>query len=176
MKKIIIAIITSLLLVSPVYALQQIAGELVIPVQPGESGSARYRLINDEEEVITVRLRAEGDVANFLSFSETVDLPPKEIIYTDITANIPVDYSGGDITGYIYALQEGEPGTVKINIQLKKAVRISVSGSPEGSVEAQTSPITGFVGLVSNYSPFIVIIIVLAIIVSMFLKIKRGKE
>ena len=42
MKKIIFAIILSVVLTSSVYALQQIAGPLIISVPKGGSGSAQY--------------------------------------------------------------------------------------------------------------------------------------
>lgn len=184
MKRIILAIIASLLIMSHANALQQIAGELVISVPIGGSDSVQYGLINDEEETITIRLRAEGDVADYLSFPETVDLEPNKIVYTDITANIPEGSSPGNITGFVYALQEGEPGQVKINVQMKKSVVISVSEQTlEGTVVeeetteevtegAQTSPLTGLIALVSSGFGLIVIIVVLLVILFILIKIK----
>ena len=192
MKKIIIAMITSLLLVSPVYALQQIAGPLVISVPIGGSSSAQYGLVNDENETITISLRAEGDAAKYLSFPATVDLEPGKIVYTDITARIPADYDkslGNNITGYLYALQEGKPGQVKVNIQMKKSVMISVSGlsnvqtvenpktveTNQPTAENTANPMTGLFSLASANS-IVIIFIVALVIVFIFIKIRRGGE
>jgi len=198
MKKILIAIIVSLMLTSPVYALQQIAGPLVISVSIGGSGSAQYGLINDENETIIISLRAEDDVAKYLSFPTTVDLEPGKIVYTDITAKIPADYDkslGGNITGYLYALQEGEPGTVQINVQMKKSVTISIPGlesnlqtvketvenpktveTIQPNVEtSQTSPVTGLFALNPSYY-FVIIFVVIVIIVMLIINKKRRNK
>jgi hypothetical protein len=192
MKRIMILIILGLLLASPVYALQQIAGPLVISVPIGGTNSAKYGLINDENETITISLRAEGDVAKYLFFPATVDLLPNKIIYTDITAKIPADYDtslGGNITGYVYALQEGKPGQVKINVQMKKSVTILIPGlppkasktvettNPQTTIVSTTQPtgITGLFALVSANS-FVIVLIILVIIVLMFIKIKGGMK
>lgn len=186
MKLMLIIIIASLMLVSNAYALQQIAGPLVINVPIGETGSAKYGLINDENETITVSLRAEGDVADYLSFPATVDLEPGKIVYTDITAKIPADYkSSGNISGFLYALQEGNPGQVKINIQMQKSVTITVGQEPapqnvektaetnQGTNQAAVSP-TGLFVLGNN--SIIIIIFVIVIIVIMFVIIKKRRN
>jgi hypothetical protein len=196
MKKIIIIILAILMIASPVYALQEIAGPLVISVPIGGTGSAKFGLINDENETITVSLRAEDDVAKYLSFPATVDLEPNKIVYTDIIAKIPSDYDkslGGNITGYLYALQEGKPGTVQVNVQMMKSITILIPGlesKPQTSqnvenpktVETtqptlkteQTSPITGLIALVSSNSILIAIIVVLVVII-MLIIIKRRR-
>lgn len=160
-------------------ALEQIAGRLVISVPIGGSNSTQYGLINDENETITVSLRAEGNVAKYLSFPETVDLPVNKIIYTNITAKVPPDYNvslGRNITGFVYALQEGKPGQVKINIQMKKSVTITILEQTAIRLE-QASPITGFSALVSANSIVVILIVVLVVTVFTLIKIKkRGGE
>lgn len=188
----IVPIFAIALLFLPIsYALQQIVGPLVISVPIGGSDSAQYGLINDGNETITISLRAEGDVARYLSFPETVDLVPHKIVYTNITATVPEDYDtslGGNITGYVYALQEGKPGMVKINVQLKKTVMVIIPGVPasekttkELSIQPteelkQTSPITGLVSLVSANSLVIVVVVVVVVVILIVVKIKKGGE
>jgi hypothetical protein len=188
MKKIIIIILTSLLLVSPVFALQEIAGPLEITVPIGGTGSAKYGLINDENETVTISLRAEGDVAKYLSFPATVDLEPNKIVYTDITAKIPADYDksiGGNITGDIYALQEGKPGAVQVNVQMMKSVTILIANQESNSqtVEnpktaettqpsVQTSSITGLFALIPSYY-FVIALVVIVIIILIIIKRRR---
>jgi hypothetical protein len=134
-----------------------------------------------------VSLRADGDVANYLSFPATVDLEPKKFVYTNITATIPSDYSStGNITGYLYALQEGNPGQVKINVQMMKSVVISVYGQPKqvtssgqtsqgaSSQPNEANSPSGLVTMISNNYPIVILVIaifVLAII--LIIRIRR---
>jgi hypothetical protein len=195
MKKIIIILIASLMIASPVYALQEIAGPLEISVPIGGTSSAKFGLINDENETITISLRAEGDVAKYLSFPATVDLEPNKIVYTDITAKIPADYDkslGGNITGYLYALQEGKPGTVQVNVQMMKSITILIPGleskqqtsqtveNPKTvettqTVESTQSSPTGLFALISANSIIIVLIVVLVVIIMLIVIKKRRR-
>jgi hypothetical protein len=190
MKKIMIIILASLMIASPVFALQEIAGPLVISVPIGGTGSAKFGLINDENETVTVSLRAEGDVANYLSFPATVDLEPGKIVYTDITAKIPADYKSlGNISGFLYALQEGRPGQVKINIQMQKSTTITVGQEStsqtvenpktvetnQGTTQAVVSP-TGLFALGFNNSIIIIILVIVIIIMFVIIKKRRNKK
>ena len=150
MKKIyLIAIIIASLLVIPniSIALQQVAGPLVLTVPIGESNTTTWKLFNDEDQTITVKVRVEGSVSEYLSFPETVDLPPKQFTPIVITASIPEDYDkslGGKISGFLYALQEGQPGQVQINVQMKKSISIIIPGLPilpeeETNIATQTT-------------------------------------
>jgi hypothetical protein len=155
MKKIILAtlIITSLFLIQSVNALQEVAGTLIIQTPIGGSNYARYGLMNDGNDTITVSLRADGNVAQYLSFPSTVDLQPGKLVYTNITASIPADYDtslGRSITGFIYALQEGSPGQVQINVQMMKNVTIVVTGN---STFQPVSTPGGAGGVYHNYIP-----------------------
>jgi hypothetical protein len=183
------------LIFSSVFALQQVAGALVINVPIGGSNSVKYGLLNDGNETIKISLRAEGDVVQYLSFLESVDLPPNKIVYTEITVTIPTDYDkslGGNLTGYLYALQEGNPGQVKINIQMKKIVNIIIPGLPSvikttttkittttitnnPKKEVQNS-VTGLVVMSSSYLNYPIMIFLILIIAGMgiyIIKIRR---
>jgi len=160
-------------------ALQQVAGSLVISVTPGSDGLAQYGLMNDGNEIITVNLTSDGEVSKYLSFPKNVELTPNKIAYINITGKIPADYDlslGKNITGFVYALQEGESGQVKINIQLKKSVTIEVFGeSKEGS--NQKSLMTGLVSQLSVNPIVVVLVVALVVIVFILIKIKkRGGE
>ncbi|OGI15163.1 hypothetical protein A3K63_03470 [Candidatus Micrarchaeota archaeon RBG_16_49_10] len=124
-----------------IFSLQQVAGTLAMTVPIGGSGSAKYGLLNDGNQTIKVALRADGDTASYLSFPETIELPPGKIIYVEVTAIVTDDYDeslGGELAGYIYALQEGKPGQVKLNIQMRKAVKITIPGLPVASSTTTT--------------------------------------
>lgn len=168
-------------------ALQETAGPVIISTPIGGSNSSRYGLINDGNETIVVSIRAEGDAAKYLSFLENVSLVPKKIFYVNITASLPLDYDtslGRNITGFIYALQEGTPGQVKINIQLMKRVNIIAygNGTKQSSNNInQSSLVTGLFAFTLNYPPLvvslviviIVLIVVLVTITFMLFRIKR---
>jgi hypothetical protein len=152
------------LLLSSASALQEVAGPIVISVVPGgTNSSSKYGLINDGNETIVVSLRAEGDVAKYLSFPSNVSLEPKKIVYINITATLPLpfEYNGGNITGSLYALQEGTPGQVQINIQMMKSVTIVPY-----EVKKQTS-------FVAYLYIAIVVLIALSVIVFALIRLKK---
>jgi hypothetical protein len=186
MKKLFVIGILLSLLATNALALQMVAGTIIISTPIGGSNSSKFGLLNDGNETIVVSLRAEGDVAKYLSFSENVSLEPKKFVYTNITATIPSDYDKtGNITGFLYALQEGSPGQVKINIQLMKSVVISVYGQPKqvtssgqtnqgaSSQPNQAISPSGFVTLISNNYSIVILVIVLVAIAFIIYKAKR---
>jgi hypothetical protein len=186
MKKLFVIVILLSLLVTNVLALQEVAGTIIIPTPIGGSNSSLYGLVNDGNETIVVSLRAEGDVAKYLSFPTNVSLEPKKFVYTNITATIPADYDKtGNITGSLYALQEGSPGQVKINIQLMKSVVISVYGQPnqvtssgqanQGASSQPNEAISpsGLVTLISNNYSIVILIVALVAIAFIIYKAKR---
>lgn len=81
MKKLFLflSIVFYLVLLSNVNALQQIAGPIVIPTPIGGSNSSRYGLLNDDNETIVISLRAEDDIAKYLSFPQNVSLEPYDV-------------------------------------------------------------------------------------------------
>jgi hypothetical protein len=187
MKKLFVIGILLSLLATNAFALQQVAGTIIISTPIGGSNSAQYGLMNDGNETITVSLRAEGNAAKYLSFPSNVTLEPKKFVYTNITATLPSDYDlGQNITGTLYALQEGTSGgQVKINIQLMKSVIISVYGQPKQVTSSEqtnqgassqlneaNSP-SGLVTLISNNS--FVIVLVIALVVIAFILMRRKK-
>ncbi|MCX6821778.1 MAG: hypothetical protein NTW30_03290 [Candidatus Aenigmarchaeota archaeon] len=178
MKKIIIGILLSLLIAANVNALQEVAGPIIITVAAGGSNSSRYGLINDGNETVVVSLRAEGDVAKYLSFPQNVSLEPKKLVYVNVTASLPTDYDlGQNITGFLYALQEGQPGQVKINIQLMKSITIIASPIDKNKTSSkQDSPLTGFFASISNYSYVIVILVIALAIIFMLYTTQRKKN
>src|SRR3989338_289170 len=70
MKKSIIAIVflLSLISVNSVLGLGLTAGTVRIVVDVGSSNSSRFGLLNSGNETVIVKLRAEGEAAQFLEF------------------------------------------------------------------------------------------------------------
>jgi hypothetical protein len=186
MKKLFVIGILLSLLATNALALQEVAGTIIISTPIGGSNSSKFGLLNDGNETITVSLRADGDVAKYLSFPANVSLEPKKFVYTNITAIIPTDYDKtGNITGFLYALQEGASGgQVQINIQLMKSVVISVYGQPKQVTSSEqtnqetsqlnqaVSP-SGLVTLISNNYSVVILVIALIAIAFIVYKAKR---
>jgi hypothetical protein len=152
-----LAIIPSL-----VFAFGEVAGPVVIYVPvSGGTGTSQWGIFNGDP--ITAKISAEGDAAKYLSFPSSVDLPGNnQIIYVPINATIPASAGlkdGTNITGTLYALSEGKPGQVQINLQVNKNVFIIIGNPPPGvtqpAIQSQTSsatqqvnnPATGFATL-----------------------------
>lgn len=135
-RKMEISIMSSVLFllffVQNAYALQEMAGPLVINVPINGSGYAYFGLINDESQTISVSISSTGSAAQYLSFPSTVTLPPDQPVYVKIIATIPASYnvsSGTSLSGYLYATQQGSPGQVQINIQMQKNITVLLSGT-----------------------------------------------
>jgi hypothetical protein len=192
MKKLFVIGILLILVATNALALQEVAGPLVMSVPIGGSNSSRYGLLNDGNETINVSITADNNTVKYLSFPSTVELQPKKLVYVNITANIPADYDKtGNITGFIYALQEGASGgQVQINVQMMKSVVISVYGQPKQTTSSgqtnqgassqlnQAVSPSGLVSLVSNnYSIVMVVILAIAVLAVFYIfKTRREKK
>lgn len=181
--KIIPIFAIALLFLPTSYALQQTVGKITMYVELGGSNSSSYGLINDKNETLVAKLRTEGNISNFVEIPKTLELPPKKFVSVYVNASIPKDYDfskGRNITGYVYALLEGQPGQVQINIQTRKTVEIIVLGGKENTlpeIKVENLPISGFFALVSNPLVSFAIGIFLALFVMYFLlKRKRGEK
>lgn len=193
-KLILITLFAGLLLAQSAFALQEVAGPLVISVPIGGSNSARWGLVNDGNQTIIVSLNATGNAAQYLSFPQSVGLQPGKIYYVNVTANIPANFdtsSGRNITGTLYALQKGQSGgQVQINVQMLKSLTITVTGesaelqqtSIAGNFNsAQASPAIGLAALfASNYLALVLLIALIFVAVIFiafaFFVIKKSKQ
>jgi len=165
------------------FALKQVAGMLEIELAAGQTGVLKYGLLNDKNETSTLKLRAEGDIVPYISIPESVELQPGKLTYVELNVNIPADYdisNGNEIKGSVFALQEGRPGQVQLNLQLKKGVVIKVIEENQVeslNLEKNTGYITGF-----SIMPFavktsvVVLPVVLAVMLIYIIKIKEGNK
>lgn len=122
-----------------VSAFGEIAGPVVIHVAVGGSNSSNWGIFNNES--INVVISAQGDGAQYISFPQSVTLlPNNQITWIPITASISSDYNGQtNITGSIYALTQGQPGQVQINLQLEKHFQILVQQNQANGVISNPS-------------------------------------
>lgn len=142
--KILFAVAICLIVIpSLVSAFGEVAGPVVIYATVGGSGTGQWGLFNDNP--VIAKLSVQGDAAKYLSFPSNVSLEGNaKISYTTITANIPTNSGlkeGTNITGTLYALTEGQPGQVQINLQVTKNVFIIIGNPPKGS-SSQSQTVT----------------------------------
>lgn len=125
---IVIATLSFMLFSSTALAFGEVAGTIVLHATAGGSDMQNWGIFNNES--ITVSLSAQGDGAQYITFPQTVTLPAgNQIYWIPITANIPSNYDltqGTNITGQLYALAQGSPGQVQINLQVEKNFQILI--------------------------------------------------
>lgn len=112
------------------FALQQVAGKILVNVSPGYTESFQWGLFSESNIVTTVHLSAEGQGSEFLSFPDTFSIEPNQIGYVNISVSIPEDYGGkATLDPILYATEIGknEEGNVSINLKMKKTVSLVIS-------------------------------------------------
>ena len=119
-------------------ALQQSADPIVVDIKPGETQHVTWGLKSDNEnEIINVDIKAEGDGSEFLSFRKTLELEPNQpILWTTITVNIPEDYPGGiELTPSLFATTfQPMEGQISFNIVMKKTVYLNIAPNDDPSL------------------------------------------
>ena len=141
MKGLAIIIIFILLLVPVSFnssdALRQVAGKIIVDIKPGGTDSFEWGLASDKTNAITtVKISAEGDGAEFLSFEKSYDIDPQKFLYIPVTVNVPADYPG-DITlePLLYATEFGEEGgATVINIRMLKVLTFNIAPNDDSSL------------------------------------------
>lgn len=122
--------IPDLITITRSYALQQVAGNIVVDIQPGETKTFSWGLLSEKNQSSTVNITADGIGAEFLSFPENVTLSASGQI-TDVLVNvtIPSNYAGAkELTPSIRATQAGEEvGATVINVAMSKVLCIAVA-------------------------------------------------
>lgn len=173
----VMATICLVIIPSAVFAFGEVTGPVVINVPVGGSGVGMWGLGNNE--TVKVTLRAEGDASKYLSLPSEVEVPATGIYWVNVTAKIPSDYNvsqGTNITGVMYAVLEGSPGQVQINLQLKKYVYILVE-QPQISEVNNQPPVQFMTGLFAFGSSFYIPIVALIVIlfgIFYFTRITKG--
>lgn len=139
----IILISIFVIVVNPSAALQQVAGPIVIEVEPGKTNTVQWGLVSDKEAgVTTVQLSAEGDGAQLLIYPKTVNIDAGQSVFVDITVTVPDDYPAGiELNPTIVATEFGETGGATVlNIQMKKTLTIKIISVAESEAEQEQIP------------------------------------
>ncbi len=110
------------------YALGQTGGSAVIDIKPGESDTFVWGIISDKDESMVIKLSADGEGSQFLSFPDSISFGPNEKVYQIFQVTIPADYPGGiTLRPSVYATDVGmDVGSTTINIQMAKTVTLNI--------------------------------------------------
>jgi hypothetical protein len=127
----IIAVVTC----QQIYALQEIAGPLIIHVNPGESKPFSWGLLPGKNEPNSVDIYADGNGSEFLFFPKTFGLVPGKVNYVQGNVSIPANYSSGqEFDPTIHAALSTENQTLNgqantVNLEVSKVLSIIVDGN-----------------------------------------------
>jgi hypothetical protein len=109
-------------------ALREVAGQILVNIQPGQSQTFQWGIISDEGTPDTLQLNATGDGSDFLSFPKSVTVQPHQTLLINITATIPPDFAGNlTLVPELTATQGGQQGgQTVINLGLGKLVNLVI--------------------------------------------------
>ena len=128
-----------------IYALQEIAGPLIIHINPGESKPFSWGLIPGNNEQNSVDIYADGIGSEFLFFPKTFGLVPGKVNYVQGNVSIPANYSSGqEFDPTIHASLSTENQTLNgqantVNLEVSKVLSIIVDGNKTGPASSQGS-------------------------------------
>jgi hypothetical protein len=151
--RIFFVFVISIVLSTPIvqqqaYALQQVAGHIVVEIQPGETKTFGWGILSDSNQSSTtttnVNISVNGNGSQFLSFPKSVKLPPSgEIVYVPVNVSIPVNYNPSNVQELnptIRATEAGQKvGPTAINIEMSKILSIVIGGNENPFLRGPTN-------------------------------------
>lgn len=160
----VIALITTIVItiivtttIEQANAFQQVAGPVIININPGETKSFSWGLVAGNNETSTLKLYADGIGSEFLSFPETFMLSSGKINY--IVGNVTIPFSNPTNTTLnpiIHTtLSENDTTNVGggnvINVELSKILTITIGANKTQAISnltstpaVQNAPLIGF--------------------------------
>jgi len=126
---VVLSIFPNVITIKQNYALQQVAGNIVVEIKPGETKTFNWGLLTEKNESSTINITANGIGAEFLSFPENVTLAASgQTNYIPVNVNIPSNYTGAkELNPSIIATEAGEEvGATIINIAMSKPLCIAI--------------------------------------------------
>jgi hypothetical protein len=122
--------LSNVITITQSYALQQVAGQIVVEVKPGETKTFSWGLLTEKNEPSSVNITADGIGAEFLSFPENITLATSgQITNVPLNVTIPSNYTGAkELNPSIRATEAGEEvGATIINIAMAKALCVIIA-------------------------------------------------
>jgi hypothetical protein len=126
----ILSIIPNVITIIRSYALQQVAGNIVVEIKPGETKTFTWGLLTEKNESSIINITADGVGAGFLSFPKNTTLTTsRQIVYVPVNVSIPLNYTGAkELNPSIRATEAGQKvGSTIINIAMSKALCIVIA-------------------------------------------------
>ncbi len=122
--------------------LGQLAGKLTFELNPGESETLQWGMVNEKDHDVTVSLSAKGGGSELLSYPETVFLPAKDTTYVDVTVTIPSDYQNDVFfKPFLTAIEPNESeNIVRISMAIRPILEIVIGEPLVREVTAQPEP------------------------------------
>jgi len=123
-------------------AIGQLAGKLQFNLEPGESQTVQWGMFNIADETIIGFFNIEGEGSEFVSFPESVDIPPGDPVFVDVTVTIPSDYPNDVyLSPFITAIERADQEqTVRISLAIRQHLEIKIGNPIIPEVTAQTEP------------------------------------
>ena len=120
----------------------QLAGKLQFNLEPGESQTVQWGMFNIGDETIIGFFNIEGEGSEFVSFPESVDIPPGDPVYVDVTVTIPSDYPNDVyLSPFITAIERADQEqTVRISLAIRQHLEIKIGNPIIPEVTAQLEP------------------------------------
>jgi hypothetical protein len=110
--------------------LQQVAGPILVRINPGETKYFFWGLLTDKNQSNTVNLTADGTGAEFLSLPQSIVLNPGNMTYVQGNITIPEAVPLGiQLKPAIHAIEVGEDsgaGGSIVNVQMSKILSIII--------------------------------------------------
>jgi hypothetical protein len=127
---VILSLIPNVISITQSYALQQVAGDIVVNIKPGETKTFSWGLLTEKNESSTVNITADGIGVEFLSFPQNITITATgQITYVPVNVSIPSNYTGArELSPSIRATQAGEEvGSTIINIAMSKVLCVVIA-------------------------------------------------
>ena len=110
--------------------LQQVAGPIIVEIDPGETKYFSSGLLTDKNQSNTVNLTADGTGAEFLSLPQSIVLSPGNMTYVQGNITIPEAVPIGiELKPAIHAIEFGEDtgaGGSIVNVQMSKILSVMI--------------------------------------------------
>jgi hypothetical protein len=122
--------IANIIRITQSYALQQVAGQIVVEIKPGETKTFSWGLLTEKNELSIVNITADGIGAEYLSFPENITLTRSgQITSVPVNVSIPSNYTGiKELNPSMRATEAGEEvGATIINIAMAKTLCVIIA-------------------------------------------------
>jgi len=120
----------------------QLAGKLQYNLEPGESVTLQWGMMNLGDEPVTLYLEIEGEGSELVTFPESVEIPPNSNAFPDVTVTIPSDYPNDVyLAPSLKAIQAADPDkTIRISIAIRQWIEMTIGNPVIPEVIAEEVP------------------------------------